>query len=177
MEMMMDQIILAAPTLENIILDISWNTGGNVGALYRIVGFITDQPFAVSGIDGDTGGMSTSHVLIEGVPSYAHLNWALLITPVSFSAANSLATIFMANDLGPIVGKTSGGGACSITPILLPNGTAFTMSSNNINAYRTGTGTEEDPFVYHNNEFGITPDFAIDINLIYNVETLLTVFN
>ncbi|HBY66068.1 MAG TPA: hypothetical protein DEG42_06835, partial [Acholeplasmataceae bacterium] len=177
MEMMMDQIILAAPTLENIILDISWNTGGNVGALYRIVGFITDQPFAVSGIDGDTGGMSTSHVLIEGVPSYAHLNWALLITPVSFSAANSLATIFMANDLGPIVGKTSGGGACSITPILLPNGTAFTMSSNNINAYRTGTGQEEDPFVYHNNEFGITPDFAIDINLIYNVETLLTVFN
>jgi len=177
MEMMMDQIILAAPALENIILDISWNTGGNVGALYRIVGFITDQPFAVSGIDGDTGGMSTSHVLIEGVPSYAHLNWALLITPVSFSAANSLATIFMANDLGPIVGKTSGGGACSITPILLPNGTAFTMSSNNINAYRTGTGTEEDPFVYHNNEFGITPDFAIDINLIYNVETLLTVFN
>jgi len=177
MEMMMDQIILAAPTLENIILDISWNTGGNVGALYRIVGFITDQPFAVSGIDGDTGGMSTSHVLIAGVPSYAHLNWALLITPVSFSAANSLATIFMANDLGPIVGKTSGGGACSITPILLPNGTAFTMSSNNINAYRTGSGTEEDPFVYHNNEFGITPDFAIDINLIYNVETLLTVFN
>jgi uncharacterized repeat protein (TIGR02543 family) len=177
MEMMMDQIMALAPNLENIILDLSWNTGGNIGALYRIVGFITDQPFEVSGIDRDTGGMSTSHVLIEGIPSYAHLNWALLITPVTFSAANEMATIFMANDLGPIVGKTSGGGACSITPILLPNGTAFTMSSNNIGAYRTGTGTEEDPFIYHNNEFGIIPDFAIDINLIYNAETLLTVFN
>jgi len=177
MEMMLDQIITASPNLENIILDLSWNTGGNVGALYRIVGFITDQPFAVSGIDRDTGGMSTSHVLIEGIPSYAHLNWALLITPVTFSAANSMATIFLANDLGPIIGKTSGGGACSITPILLPNGTAFTMSSNNINAYRTGAGTEEDPYVYHNNEFGITPDYQIDINLIYNIDTLLTVFN
>lgn len=177
MEMMLDQIMAASPNLENIILDLSWNTGGNVGALYRIVGFITDQPFAVSGIDRDTGGMSTSHVLIEGIPSYAHLNWALLITPVTFSAANSMATIFLANDLGPIIGKTSGGGACSITPILLPNGTAFTMSSNNINAYRTGAGTEEDPYVYHNNEFGITPDYEIDINLIYNVDTLLTVFN
>ena len=176
MEMMLDQIMVLSPNLENIILDLSWNTGGNIGALYRIVGFITDQPFEVSGIDRDTGGMSTSHILIEGIPSYAHLNWALLITPVTFSAANEMATIFMANDLGPIVGKTSGGGACSITPILLPNGTAFTMSSNNIGAYRTGTGTEQDPYVYQNNEFGITPDYAIDINLIYDAETLLTVF-
>lgn len=176
MEMMFDQILAIAPDLENVVLDLSWNTGGNVGALYRIVGFITDQPFRVSGIDRDTGGSSSSYVVIDGVPSYTNLNWALLITPVTFSAANQMATIFMENDLGPIIGKQSGGGACSITPILLPNGTAFTMSSNNINAYRTGTGTEEDPYVYHNNEFGITPDYPIDIQDIYDIDTLLQVF-
>lgn len=176
MEMMFDQILDIAPNLENVLLDLSWNTGGNVGALYRIVGFITDQPFRVSSIDRDTGGFSSSYVVIDGVPSYTNLNWALLITPVTFSAANSMATIFMENNLGPIIGKQSGGGACSITPILLPNGTAFTMSSNNINAYRTGTGTDEDPYVYHNNEFGIAPDYPINIQDIYTIDTLLQVF-
>lgn len=177
MEMMLDEIMAQNANTTNIILDLSWNTGGNVGALFRVVGFITDQPFRVSGIDRDTGSESSYYVLIDGIPSYANLNWALLITPVTFSAANEMATIFMENDLGPIIGVKSGGGACSITPILLPDGTAFTMSSNNINAYRTGTGTTEDPYVYHNNEFGIEPDYSISINLIYDAATLLQVFS
>jgi len=177
-EMMMDQIMLEAPDLENIVLDLSWNTGGNIGALYRIVGFITDDPFRVSSIDGDTNGYSSYYVIIDdGIDSYAYLNWSLLITPVTFSAANEMATIFMENDLGPIIGVTSGGGACSITPVLLPNGTAFTMSSNNIGAYRTGAGTEADPYVYHNTEFGIEPDYPIDIDMIYDVDTLLGIIN
>ncbi len=176
LEMLFDQIMAIRPNIINVLLDLSWNTGGNVGALYRIVGFITDQPFAVSGMDGETGGVSTYHVQIDGVPNYSNLNWGLLITPLTFSAANQMATIFLENDLGPIIGVQSGGGACSITPILLPNGTAFTMSSNNINAYRTGTGTVEDPYVYHHNEFGIIPDFIIDITDIYDAATILPYF-
>lgn len=173
MEMQLDRIVAEAPNLENIMLDITWNTGGNVGALYRVVGFITDQPFRVTGIDGDTGGASSSYVYIDGVPNYSNYEWSLLVTPTSFSAANQLATIFYENELGPIIGVQTGGGASSITPILLPSGTAFTMSSNNINAYRTGTGTEADPYVYHNNEYGITPDYPISISLIYDEATLL----
>lgn len=177
MEFQMDRILKASPLLENIILDITWNTGGNVGALYRVVGFITSDSFAVSSMNGATKSESTSFVYIDGVPTYDHLNWALLITPTSFSAANSLATIFQDNDLGPIIGITSGGGASSITPILLPNGTAFTMSSNNINAYRTGSGTEEDPYVYVSNEFGISPTHPIAMENIYDNETLLGILD
>jgi hypothetical protein len=73
------------------------------------------------------------------------------------------------------MGVVSGGGACSITPILLPNGTAFTMSSNNISAYRTGSGTEEDPYVYNHTEFGITPDYEIDIEDIFDEAVLLNI--
>lgn len=177
MEFMLDEILEAQPEVRNILLDLSWNTGGNVGALYRVVGFITDQPFRVSSIDGDTGGYSSSYVKIEGVPYHSQLNWALLITPVTFSAANSMATIFMENELGPIIGKKSGGGASSITPILLPNGTAFTMSSNNINAYRTGAGTLEDPYVFHSNEFGIDPTHPININSLYDANVILGILN
>jgi C-terminal processing protease CtpA/Prc len=175
LEMMLDQIMAISPDLVNIILDLSWNTGGNIGSLYRITGFITDQPFVVSGIDRATGGVSSTYVIVDGVPLYSNLNWALLITPVTFSAANEMVTIFKENNLGVIIGVQSGGGACSITPILLPNGTAFTMSSVNMNAYRTGTGTEEDPYVYHNNEFGIEPDYTISISDIYSPSTLLPI--
>lgn len=177
MEFMLQEIEEENPDFTDIILDLSWNTGGNVGALYRVVGFITDSPFAVTSIDGDTGGAGTSFVDIVGVPDYSHKTWHLLTTPTSFSAANSLATIFRANDLGEIIGVQTGGGACSITPILLPNGTAFTMSSNNISAIRVGSGTEEDPYVYLDVEFGITPDHEIDIEDIFITTVLLEIIN
>jgi hypothetical protein len=50
------------------------------------------------------------------------------------------------------------------------------MSSNSVGAIRTGSGTDEDPYVYENNEFGITPDIVIEITQIYDEEVLLTAF-
>lgn len=177
MEMMLTMMLLEQPTTENVILDLTWNGGGNVGALYRVMGFITDEAFETSSIDGDTGNNgSTGYVEIgDGIPSYSYLNWSLLTSAHTFSAANSMSTYFMVNELGPIIGVKTGGGACSITPILLPNGTAFTMSSNNIGAYRTGTGTESDPYVYHDNEFGIAPDYPLDVTNLYKVDLLLDI--
>jgi hypothetical protein len=177
LEMVMDKVLTESPTLVNATLDLTYNTGGNVGALYRVIGFVTDQPFRVSGIDGDTGGASSNYVVINGTPTYPNLNWSLLTSKVTFSAANSLATIFMENDLGPILGIKSGGGASSITPILLPTGTAFTMSSNNISAYRTGTGTTEDPYEYHSVEFGVDPDHVLDISDLYDEDVILQILN
>lgn len=176
MEIVMDKLSEVAPDLENAMLDITWNTGGNVGALYRIIGFITDQPYRVSSMSMDSGSTSTSYVQIVGQPYNADLDWALLTSGVTFSAANAMATMFSENDLGPIYGMTSGGGTASITPVLLPNGTAFTMSSNNLEALRLGAGTEEDPYVYVNNELGIVPDVVLSIADIYDAETLLAAF-
>ena len=173
MEFMLEEILEANPLVKNILLDLSYNTGGNVGALYRVVGFITDQPFKVTSMNVGSGSKSTSYIQIDGIDSYENLNWSLLTSPVTFSAGNELTTIFAENEFGPIIGLQSGGGAASITPVLLPNGTAFTMSSNNLNGYRTGTGTELDPYVYNPNEFGITPNYIISIDLIYDNATLL----
>ncbi len=177
MEETLENIVKEEPLVSNIILDLSWNTGGNVGALYRVIGYITDEPFAVSGMNRGTDSESTYVVSITKDNPYTDLNWALLTTKVTFSAANSMTTIFMANDLGPTIGVQTGGGACSITPILLPNGTAFTMSSNNISAFRTGSGTEEDPYVFENVEFGLVPNYVIDLNDIYNSTILLDILS
>ncbi len=175
LEIVFEQALKEKPTIENVVLDISYNTGGNIGALYRVVGFITDEPFSTTSINPGTKSASTSFVMVDGVPKYNHLNWALLASGVSFSAANSLVTIFKENNLGPIIGTKSGGGAASITPILLPNGSAFIMSSNSLGGYRTGEGTEDNPYEYFNNESGIQPDYILSIEKIFNTNLLLDI--
>ena len=72
---------------------------------------------------------------------------------------------------------TTGGGTSSITPVLLPNGSAFTMSGNSMNGYRTGLGTDADPYEYHINEDGITPDYEITYSQFYDEVTLLEILN
>ncbi len=177
LEFILEKIFSEKPLITDIILDLTWNTGGNIGALYRTVGFITEEPFKTTRISSNTNSKSTSYIQIKGVPSYGHVRWSLLTSPVTFSAGNSLATIFKENELGPIIGMTTGGGACSVTPILLPNGSAFRMSSNSMNGYRTGLGTEEDPYLYHDNEFGIEPDYVVNYNQIYDANKLLEILN
>lgn len=172
-EMVLEELFEEKPSIESITIDLTWNTGGNVGALYRVVGFVTDQAFKVSSMNRASGSASTTHIKIDGVPSYSHIKWALLTSKATFSAGNSLATIFKENKLGPVIGVQSGGGASSITPILLPNGTAFTMSSNNISGYRIGSGSEQNPYEYLDNEYGIKPDYELDMKYIYNESSIL----
>ena len=127
-------------------------------------------------MDAGTGSASTGYVQITGVPYDSSLTWGLLVSKVSFSAANSMTTIFSENNLGTIIGIHTGGGTASITPVLLPSGTAFTMSSNSLSAFRLGTGTEQDPYVYEPNELGVEPDIIVSINMLYDEATLLTAF-
>jgi len=154
------------PEVNKIGLDISFNTGGNIGALYRIVGFLSDESFAVSSHNNESKSYSTSYIQINNYASYDY-DWFLLTSLTTFSAANELATIFKQNDLGLILGAKTGGGTASITPILLPDGTFFTMSSNNLNMIRDNEGN------YETNEVGITPDVNIPINKLYDNQTIL----
>ena len=177
MEFTLDKMFAESPSLTHVTLDVSYNTGGNVGALYRIVGFVTSEPFRATRITANTGSKSSSYIQIENVPNYGPIKWSLLVSNVTFSAGNSVATIFKENNLGPIIGLRTGGGTSSVTPILLPNGTAFTMSSNSMNGIRTGSGTDADPYIYTNNEAGIVPDYLIDLENLYDEATILEILN
>ncbi len=175
MEYTLKELFKEKPGVTSITLDLTWNSGGNVGALYRVLGFITDKSFRVSSYNRGSKAGSSSYVYIDGLPSYPNLKWSLLISPKTFSAGNSMATIFKENKLGLIIGSQTGGGTSSITPILLPSGTAFIMSSNSISSLRIGTGTESDPYKYIDNEFGIAPDYELSIEDLYNEILLLNI--
>lgn len=170
LETMIKELKADYPDVKNVGIDLTFNTGGNVGALYRILGLLTDQPFGVSSYSRDNDSYSTSYVTTS-YESYTEFDWFLLTSFATFSAANEMATIFKQNNIGIIIGETSGGGASSITPILLPDGTFFTMSSNNINCYRDAEGN------YIINEDGIEPDFIIDQADLYNNDVLAGILN
>lgn len=170
LETMLLEIIENHPTVTNIGLDLTFNGGGNVGALFRIVGLISDDPFAVSGYERDMNNYSTSYITTS-YASYTQFDWFLLTSLVTYSAANELTTMFEQNDLGIIIGRKTGGGAASITPILLPDGTFFTMSSNSLNAIRLTDGT------YEINEFGVSPTFEIEVSNLYDNDTLAAILN
>ena len=46
-ETMLD-LVTNYPDVTNIIVDLSYNMGGNLGALYRVMGYITEQPVEIS---------------------------------------------------------------------------------------------------------------------------------
>ncbi|MFA6801374.1 MAG: S41 family peptidase [Acholeplasmataceae bacterium] len=170
LETMIKEIKDEKPDIANIGLDLTFNTGGNVGALYRILGLMTSEPFGTSNFSRDTYSYSTTYITTS-YDSYDEYNWFLLTSYVSFSAANELITIFKQNEVGVIIGQASGGGACSITPILLPDGTFFTMSSNSVNCYKDADGN------YVFNELGIEPDYTIDQEDLFDSEVLADILN
>lgn len=170
LEMMIQQIKKEKPNIKNIGLDLTFNTGGNVGALYRIVGLMTDKPFGVSSYNRSSDTYQTTYITTD-YDSYTEYDFFLLTSYVTFSAANQLTTIFKQNNIGIIIGQKTGGGASSITPILLPDGTFFTMSSNNINCIRTAGGE------YIFNEDGIEPDYVIAQNELFNESVLAGILN
>lgn len=170
LEMMIEMLLNEKPNVKNIGLDLTFNTGGNVGALYRIVGLLTSKPFGVSSYDRSAKSYQTTYITTT-YDSYDDYDFFLLTSYVTFSAANQLTTIFKQNNIGKIIGQRTGGGASSITPILLPDGTFFSMSSNNINCLRTSDGE------YIINEGGIEPDFIIKQSELFDNNILANILN
>lgn len=80
-----------------------------------------------------------------------HKNLYCVIGPYSFSCGNLVPNIFKASGVVTLLGKTSGGGSCSVLPLSTAYGTMFNISSpkrfsymKNGSYYDTDTGIEPD---------------------------------
>jgi len=154
----LDDIFLANPNVENIVVDLSYNTGGNLGALLRVLGYITEQPIQMS-YQNPTDGSKVTYFAEIATDAYEEINWFFLTSGVTFSAANLMTAIGKHQGIATIIGTLSGGGASSITPILLPDGTFFTMSSLNVLSLRHDNG--DGTYTYESIEYGIEPDYEL----------------
>ncbi|WP_029513426.1 S41 family peptidase [Mycoplasmopsis primatum] len=130
--------------ITNIILDISQNGGGSVAALYKVIGMMkesieSDTVYVYEDTLNNEYSWLTYNINIPKMYKYKSKSfmWYLLTSPLTFSAANALVAYTYGDNLSPfnnlvsIIGKDSGGGACSIVPIVLSDGTKIIISSQN----------------------------------------------
>jgi|AntRauTorcE11897_2_1112592.scaffolds.fasta_scaffold00436_7 C-terminal processing protease CtpA/Prc len=148
-------------TVEHIVLDLSCNTGGVLGIMIQMLGYMTDEPinFYQKTITDGLRTTTTYDVAIEA----RDYEWSILTSKLTFSAANSMASI--ASDMGvaTIVGEATTGGASSITTNITPSGAIMLMSS-------AGVMTDNQ---FNSIEFGIEPDIYLSFPEYMDNETLI----
>lgn len=160
-------------TIENIIIDLTRNGGGNVGAMYRVLGYLTDD-YIISGKHNYLNQQSYySQYLVDtnsdgnysDLDSYSNYNWNVLTSYNTFSAANSFTSIVQAMGIANIIGEKTGGGMCSIIPIILPDGTTVRISSPTAEMQIKKNGNY---ITYTPIQGGISPDYTLNQEYFYN---------
>lgn len=122
--------------IENVVLDLSCNGGGAVDAGFYVAAWMLGycHPHVTNPITNSyaTAGFKAD-VNLDGVfdekDSVADKNLYCLISPASFSCGNLVPSLFKESGKVTLLGNTSGGGACSVQPVSMADGTLFQISS------------------------------------------------
>ena len=154
--------------IKNVVLDLSINGGGNVAALLKVLGFMSNDDIeyidynflfktkmsSIIKIDSNDDGEFSDD------DAYTNYNWYVLSSFNTFSAANSC--VALAKSLGAkVIGQKSGGGMCSVMPLVLADSTTIEISSNFAQMAKIDGKYE---FI----ESGISPDIEIDYDHFYD---------
>ena len=172
------QIYRKNSPIENVVIDLSNNTGGNVDAAIFLMGWILgDAPFSVK--DTFTGALSTAtyraDVNLDREFNSGDVvddkNIYVLISPVSFSCGNLVPAALKASDKVTILGRTSGGGSCIVQPLSTAWGTFFQISgASRMSFLKNGS--------FYDIDTGVSPDYTISQpKNFYNREALTEFIN
>ena len=172
------QITREDSPIENVVLDLSNNTGGAVDAAVFVLGwFLGDASVSVK--DMATGAMANAvyradvnldHVYDEK-DTVADRKLYCLISPVSFSCGNLVPAALKASQRVTLIGRTSGGGSCVVQPMSTAYGTVFEVSAcHRLSFLKNGA--------FYDIDQGVEPDYYIDnISNLYNREALTAFIN
>ena len=169
-----EQIYRENSPIENVVLDLSTNLGGSESAAaFTIAWFLGEA--AISGTDNMTGAMGTTtyraDVNRDGVfdekDTVADKNLFCLISPCSFSSGNLVPCVFKDSGMVTLLGRTSGGGACSILNVSTAWGTSFQISVN-ICASFLKNGA------FYDVDRGAEPDYVLTVPDSFYDRTALT---
>lgn len=160
------------PTVENLVINLAINGGGEVYAAIEFVAALAgpDKEIFYSEYNAATYKTDTTYarttLKATELPKFKR---SFLQTSVgSFSSASMIAGIVRDNKIMPVIGTKTGGGASSITQAYLPCGSVVDYSSDSI--YLTAKKTVE--AAHREAEFGVEPDynygFAEDYDNIAN---------
>lgn len=164
--------------VENVVIDLSNNTGGDADAALFVIAWILGEA-EVSQEDSFTGAQATlvyradvnldrqfdQQDTLQGKRVFC------LISPVSFSCGNLVPAVFKANQGVTLIGRTSGGGSCVVRSMTTAWGTFFTISGNSRLSFRKNGS------LYDIDE-GVDPDVYLSrIENFYDREKLTDLIN
>jgi hypothetical protein len=155
-------------TVDTVVIDLSYNTGGNLGAVLRIFGYMTEEPIMYHSQNPADGSAATYYIESDYV-AYDY-DWYILTSSVTFSAANLMASMAKEQGIATVIGKDSSGGASSIGVIMLPDGSSLLISTNNV--LSTRVGNEVDGYDYVSIEYGI--EVEIEMNNVASDAELIS---
>ena len=153
----------ADPEVKNLVIDITANGGGSLDIVLAMTSLIMDKSY-ISQDNSLTG----QHAIVEyevdrnfnGKFDEADkdvrydLNFAVLTSGMSFSCGNLFPSLL--KDAGiPVMGATSGGGACAIQAMCTADGYCFQISS-----FRARLNSLSGEII----DAGITPDLPITVD-------------
>ena len=167
--------------INDVILDLSLNGGGNLGAMARMLGCLTDDPVPLTNADLLTGASYVEYLYIDtdldndftDKDNFDGYDWFVLTSNYTFSAANTFAATCKSMGIAAIIGEQSGGGMCAVMPVILADGTALQMSSNNCSQYLTQRGNS---YTFEDIEGGILPDRELSRDRFYADDAFLDSF-
>ena len=153
--------------IENVVIDLSNNEGGQADAALFVISWILGEA-EVSVEDALTGAQSTmvyrADVNLDRKFDEQDTLWGkhvyCLISPVSFSCGNLVPAVCKANQAVTLIGRKSGGGACTVQPMSSAWGSMFTVSGNKRLSFRINGS-------FYDVDEGVEPDVYIS-----RVETL-----
>ncbi len=172
------QITRPDSPIENVVLDLSNNTGGAVDAAVFVLGWLLgDAPFSIK--DTCTGAMSTSIYRadvsldreFDERDTVSDKKLYCLISPVSFSCGNLVPAALKSSQRVTLLGRTSGGGSCVVQPASTAWGTVFQISgAQRMSFLKNGS--------FYDIDQGVDPDYYINnLENYYNREILTDYIN
>jgi C-terminal processing protease CtpA/Prc len=152
-------------SVENVVIDLAYNTGGNIGAVFRIFGYMTEETFKYHS-QNPADNSKVTYYIESDYNAYDEYNWYIKTSSVTFSAANLMTSIAKEQGIATIVGQKSSGGASSIGAVITPDGSTMLISTNNVLSTKSGTR-------YYSIENGITPN--ITMSNVYSDSELIQI--
>ena len=156
------------PEVKNFVIDITANGGGSADIVMAMTSLIMDKSY-ISVDNSLTGQRSIVEYEVDrnfngafdSADEDVHydLNFAVLTSNMSFSCGNLFPSMLKEAGI-PVIGETSGGGACAIQAMCTADGYCFQISS-----FRGRLNTLDGK----NIDSGITPDYPIAVGEAINV--------
>ena len=161
------------PGIENVVIDLTCNSGGSIMNLPYILAHFTSDPY-LRFRDTMENTVKEYHYKVdlnhdkvwggEGDTFQGKYHYSILTSGFSFSCANFLPT--MAKELGvKIVGERSGGGAASVGSFVDASGSIYSLSSPYV-----CTKSEKENYAHNDN--GVAVDYELPSSSWYDLAKL-----